>query len=151
MALSDASSFASLFPCELAVQTTSKRIADIKSARFQKNVLKRGQVPESSQRKQDKLPVSTYVIAFFVFVIIGSCKPPPSPLSTHATPGHTRQELLANVQGASCCVCLASSQPPAPTNTIARLASSQADPRFFAETLQCGPFRRKANGGGALS
>lgn len=63
-----------LYSRALAPQTTSKRIADIKSARFQKNVLKRGNVPESSSKKQDKLPVSTYVIAFFVFVIIGSCK-----------------------------------------------------------------------------
>jgi len=52
--------------------TTSRRLADRKSAKFQKNVLKRGSVPESSTKKGSSYPVGPIVLGFFVFVVIGS-------------------------------------------------------------------------------
>jgi hypothetical protein len=52
--------------------TTSKRLADRKSAKFQKNVLKRGSVPETSVKKSNPYPVGPIVLGFFVFVVIGS-------------------------------------------------------------------------------
>jgi hypothetical protein len=50
----------------------SLRLADRKSAKFQKNVLKRGSVPESSTKKGSSYPVGPIVLGFFVFVVIGS-------------------------------------------------------------------------------
>lgn len=52
--------------------TTSMRIAERKSAKFQKNILKRGNVPESSTRKEPKSPVGPLVLGLFIFVVIGS-------------------------------------------------------------------------------
>ncbi len=52
--------------------TTSRRLADRKSAKFQKNVLKRGSVPESTFKKGSSYPVGPIVLGFFIFVVIGS-------------------------------------------------------------------------------
>eukprot|EP00249_Psilotum_nudum_P008655 c21426_g1_i1 orf=192-398(+) len=52
--------------------TTSKRLADRKSAKFQKNILKRGSVPDTAVKKGNSYPVGPIVIGFFVFVVIGS-------------------------------------------------------------------------------
>ncbi|CAI5525588.1 unnamed protein product [Closterium sp. Naga37s-1] len=52
--------------------TTSKRVVERKSARFQGNIARRGSVPETVAKKGDKYPVSTIVIIFFVFVVVGS-------------------------------------------------------------------------------
>ncbi|CAM6087335.1 unnamed protein product [Calypogeia fissa] len=52
--------------------TTSKRLADRKSAKFQKNVLKRGAVPETTVKKSNPYPVGPIVLGFFIFVVIGS-------------------------------------------------------------------------------
>eukprot|EP00897_Mesotaenium_endlicherianum_P006008 jgi/Mesen1/5435/ME000027S04795 len=52
--------------------TTSKRLADRKSAKFQKNVHKRGLVSDTTQKKGSKYPVGPLVLGFFVFVVIGS-------------------------------------------------------------------------------
>nr|ABK21006.1 unknown [Picea sitchensis]ABK23293.1 unknown [Picea sitchensis]ABK25369.1 unknown [Picea sitchensis]ACN40951.1 unknown [Picea sitchensis] len=52
--------------------TTSRRLADRKSAKFQKNILKRGAVPETTVKKASSYPVGPIVLGFFVFVVIGS-------------------------------------------------------------------------------
>ncbi|KAG2688595.1 hypothetical protein I3843_09G103900 [Carya illinoinensis] len=52
--------------------TTSKRLAERKVAKFQKNVTKRGSVPETSTKKGYDYPVGPIVLGFFVFVVIGS-------------------------------------------------------------------------------
>ncbi|CAN6470651.1 unnamed protein product [Victoria cruziana] len=52
--------------------TTSKRLADRKVAKFQKNINKRGSVPESVTKKGSDYPVGPIVLGFFVFVVIGS-------------------------------------------------------------------------------
>ncbi|XP_020592053.1 stress-associated endoplasmic reticulum protein 2-like [Phalaenopsis equestris] len=52
--------------------TTSRRLADKKIAKFQKNITKRGSVPETAVKKGSDYPVGPIVIGFFVFVVIGS-------------------------------------------------------------------------------
>ncbi|KAK3125522.1 hypothetical protein QOZ80_7BG0606070 [Eleusine coracana subsp. coracana] len=51
--------------------TTSRRVADRKIARFEKNITKRGAVPETV-KKGDDFPVGPILLGFFVFVVIGS-------------------------------------------------------------------------------
>ncbi|KAM0831005.1 hypothetical protein ACQ4PT_065835 [Festuca glaucescens] len=53
-----------------------KRLADRKSAKFQKNITKRGSVPETTVKKGSDYPVGPIVLGFFVFVVIGSCELP---------------------------------------------------------------------------
>lgn len=55
------------------VQTTSRRLADRKIAKFQKNVTKRGSVPEKTAKKGDNYPVGPILLGFFIFVVVGSC------------------------------------------------------------------------------
>ncbi|KAF7803854.1 stress-associated endoplasmic reticulum protein 2-like [Senna tora] len=50
--------------------TTSRRLADRKVARFQKNIAKKGS--ENSSKKGYNYPVGPIVLGFFIFVIIGS-------------------------------------------------------------------------------
>ncbi|KAL3742298.1 hypothetical protein ACJRO7_017733 [Eucalyptus globulus] len=52
--------------------TTSKRFAERKVAKFQKNITRRGSVPEASSKKGNDLPVGRIVLGFFVFVVVGS-------------------------------------------------------------------------------
>ncbi|KAL4184815.1 hypothetical protein AMTRI_Chr10g2980 [Amborella trichopoda] len=52
--------------------TTSRRLADRKVAKFQKNITKRGSVPETTVKKGYGYPVGPIVLGFFVFVVIGS-------------------------------------------------------------------------------
>ncbi|KAL1808834.1 hypothetical protein DCAR_0728358 [Daucus carota subsp. sativus] len=52
--------------------TTSKRLADKKVQRFQKNITKRGAVPETVSKKGEKYPVGPILLGFFVFVVVGS-------------------------------------------------------------------------------
>uniref|UniRef100_A0A803NYP2 Uncharacterized protein n=1 Tax=Cannabis sativa TaxID=3483 RepID=A0A803NYP2_CANSA len=54
------------------MRTTSKRLADKKVAKFQKNITKRGAVPETSTKKGNDYPVGPILLGFFVFVVIGS-------------------------------------------------------------------------------
>uniref|UniRef100_A0A7N0UR26 Uncharacterized protein n=1 Tax=Kalanchoe fedtschenkoi TaxID=63787 RepID=A0A7N0UR26_KALFE len=54
------------------IMTTSKRLAEKKVAKFQKNITKRGTVPEASTKKGSDYSVGPIVIGFFVFVVIGS-------------------------------------------------------------------------------
>ncbi|XP_076903134.1 uncharacterized protein LOC143558108 [Bidens hawaiensis] len=54
------------------MKTTSKRLADRKVERFEKNIKKRGTVPETATKKKDSYPVGPIVLGFFVFVVIGS-------------------------------------------------------------------------------
>lgn len=56
------------------LQTTSRRLADRKVEKFEKNIIKRGAVPESSTKKGNNLAVGPVLLGFFVFVVIGSCK-----------------------------------------------------------------------------
>ena len=56
------------------IQTTSRRLADRKSAKFQKNITKRGSVPETTVKKGNDYPVGPILLGFFIFVVIGSCK-----------------------------------------------------------------------------
>ncbi|XP_047332784.1 probable stress-associated endoplasmic reticulum protein [Impatiens glandulifera] len=51
--------------------TTSKRLADRKVEKFDKNIKRRGAVPEST-KKGNNYPVGPIVLGFFVFVVIGS-------------------------------------------------------------------------------
>lgn len=55
-------------------QTTSKRLADRKVQKFEKNIKKRGAVPESAVKKGSSYPMGPIAIAFFIFVVIGSCE-----------------------------------------------------------------------------
>ncbi|KAJ4847688.1 hypothetical protein Tsubulata_020651 [Turnera subulata] len=52
--------------------TTSKRLAEKKVAKFQKNITRRGSVPETSTKKGNDYPVGPIVLGFFIFVVIGS-------------------------------------------------------------------------------
>ena len=56
------------------MQTTSRRLADRKVERFEKNIMKRGAVPESTSKKGKDYPVGPILLGFFIFVVIGSCK-----------------------------------------------------------------------------
>lgn len=42
--------------------------------RFEKNITKRGAVPETTAKKGKDYPVGPVLLGFFVFVVIGSCK-----------------------------------------------------------------------------
>ncbi|THU59387.1 hypothetical protein C4D60_Mb07t01640 [Musa balbisiana] len=52
--------------------TTSRRLADRKIEKFQKNITKRGSVPETTVKKGNGYPVGPVVLGFFIFVVIGS-------------------------------------------------------------------------------
>ncbi|XP_031273545.1 stress-associated endoplasmic reticulum protein 2-like [Pistacia vera] len=52
--------------------TTSKRLAERKIIKFQKNITKRGSVPEASVKKGKDYPVGPILLGFFVFVVVGS-------------------------------------------------------------------------------
>lgn len=60
------------------VQTTSRRLADRKVERFEKNITKRGTVPETTIKKGKDYPVGPILLGFFIFVVIGSCMSLPS-------------------------------------------------------------------------
>uniref|UniRef100_A0A0E0BLH8 Stress-associated endoplasmic reticulum protein n=1 Tax=Oryza glumipatula TaxID=40148 RepID=A0A0E0BLH8_9ORYZ len=62
-------------PLDRAEMTTSRRLADRKTAKFQKNITKRGSVPETTVKKGNDYPVGPLVLGFFIFVVIGSCMP----------------------------------------------------------------------------
>jgi len=53
-------------------QTTSRHLADRKTAKFQKNITRRGSVPETTVKKGNDYPVGPVVLGFFIFVVIGS-------------------------------------------------------------------------------
>jgi len=42
--------------------------------KFEKNITKRGFVPETTSKKGKDYPVGPLLLGFFVFVVIGSCK-----------------------------------------------------------------------------
>ena len=46
----------------------------MKSAKFQKNIHKRGAVPETTIKKGGNYPVGPLVLGLFIFVVIGSGK-----------------------------------------------------------------------------
>ncbi|CAA7387913.1 unnamed protein product [Spirodela intermedia] len=52
--------------------TTSRRLADRKVAKFEKNITKRGSVPETTVKKGTDYPVGPILLGFFIFVVIGS-------------------------------------------------------------------------------
>ncbi|XP_078435849.1 uncharacterized protein LOC144706719 [Wolffia australiana] len=52
--------------------TTSKRLSERRVAKFEKNITKRGSVPETTVKKANDYPVGPIVLGFFVFVVIGS-------------------------------------------------------------------------------
>ncbi|CAA2995144.1 stress-associated endoplasmic reticulum protein 2-like [Olea europaea var. sylvestris] len=52
--------------------TTSRRLADRKVVKFEKNITKRGAVQETSTKKGNNYPVGPVLLGFFVFVVIGS-------------------------------------------------------------------------------
>ena len=56
------------------LKTTSKRLADRKIEKFDKNITKRGFVPETTTKKGKDYPVGPILLGFFVFVVIGSCE-----------------------------------------------------------------------------
>ncbi|KAF5754147.1 putative stress-associated endoplasmic reticulum protein [Helianthus annuus] len=53
--------------------TTSRRLADKKVGKFDKNITRRGSVGQSSSTKKgNNYPVGPIMLGFFVFVVIGS-------------------------------------------------------------------------------
>ncbi|KAI3713899.1 hypothetical protein L1987_72486 [Smallanthus sonchifolius] len=52
--------------------TTSRRLADKKVGKFDKNITRRGSVPQTSTKKDNDYPIGPIMIGFFVFVVIGS-------------------------------------------------------------------------------
>ncbi|CAN6816614.1 unnamed protein product [Brassica oleracea] len=54
------------------IMTTSKRLAGRKIEKFDKNITKRGFVPETTTKKGKDYPVGPILLGFFVFVVIGS-------------------------------------------------------------------------------
>ncbi|XP_028101788.1 stress-associated endoplasmic reticulum protein 2-like [Camellia sinensis] len=52
--------------------TTSRRLADRKVGRFEKNITRRGAVPESTAKKGTNYPVGPVLLGFFIFVVVGS-------------------------------------------------------------------------------
>ncbi|KAL3617567.1 hypothetical protein CASFOL_037888 [Castilleja foliolosa] len=52
--------------------TTSRRVADRKVMKFEKNINKRGVIGETTKKKGSSYPVGPIVIGFFIFVVIGS-------------------------------------------------------------------------------
>ncbi|KAK9276561.1 hypothetical protein L1049_006096 [Liquidambar formosana] len=54
--------------------TTSRRLADRKVEKFEKNITKRGAVPETTVKKGNDYPVGPVLLGFFIFVVIGSCR-----------------------------------------------------------------------------
>ncbi|KAG5249690.1 hypothetical protein OIU76_003651 [Salix suchowensis] len=52
--------------------TTSRRLADRKINRFDKNISRRGAVTETSTKKGKDYPVGPLLLGFFIFVVIGS-------------------------------------------------------------------------------
>ncbi|KAF7124217.1 hypothetical protein RHSIM_Rhsim12G0175400 [Rhododendron simsii] len=57
------------------IQTTSRRLADRKVEKFEKNIKKRGAVPETATKKGSSYPVGPILLGFFIFVVIGSYYP----------------------------------------------------------------------------
>ncbi|KAK7319031.1 hypothetical protein RJT34_03740 [Clitoria ternatea] len=57
---------------ERIVTTTSRRLAVRKVEKFEKNITKRGFVPETTTKKGKDYPVGPVLLGFFVFVVIGS-------------------------------------------------------------------------------
>ncbi|KAJ1697367.1 hypothetical protein LUZ63_005879 [Rhynchospora breviuscula] len=62
----------SVFAFSHRIMTTSRRLADRKIAKFEKNITKRGAIPETSVKKGYEYPVGPILLGFFVFVVIGS-------------------------------------------------------------------------------
>ncbi|XWS69272.1 hypothetical protein CRYUN_Cryun04dG0164600 [Craigia yunnanensis] len=58
-------------PVEL-LQTTSRRLSVRKVEKFEKNISKRGAVPETTTKKGKDYPVGPVLLGFFIFVVIGS-------------------------------------------------------------------------------
>ncbi|KAL0415676.1 UNVERIFIED_CONTAM: hypothetical protein Slati_3399500 [Sesamum latifolium] len=58
--------------------TTSRRLADRKVMKFEKNIKKRGATAETTKKKGSSYPVGPVVLGFFIFVVIGSCELPSS-------------------------------------------------------------------------
>ncbi|TYI94047.1 hypothetical protein E1A91_D02G176100v1, partial [Gossypium mustelinum] len=54
------------------IMTTSRRLAERKVEKFQKNITKRGAVPETTTKKGKDYPVGPVLLGFFIFVVIGS-------------------------------------------------------------------------------
>uniref|UniRef100_UPI001CB99DC8 stress-associated endoplasmic reticulum protein 2-like n=1 Tax=Erigeron canadensis TaxID=72917 RepID=UPI001CB99DC8 len=52
--------------------TTSRRLANKKAGKLEKNITRRGSVPETSTKNRTSKPVGTAMLCFFVFVVIGS-------------------------------------------------------------------------------
>ncbi|KAK4265052.1 hypothetical protein QN277_026155 [Acacia crassicarpa] len=52
--------------------TTSRRLADRKIGKFEKNITKRGSVQETATKKGKDYPVGPVLLGFFIFVVIGS-------------------------------------------------------------------------------
>merc|ERR1711879_503426 len=59
-------------PDLVVIMTTSRRLAGRKVEKFEKNITKRGAVPETTTKKGKDYPVGPVLLGFFVFVVIGS-------------------------------------------------------------------------------
>ncbi|KAK6930806.1 Stress-associated endoplasmic reticulum protein [Dillenia turbinata] len=72
--------------------TTSRRLADRRVNKFEKNITKRGAVPETTVKKSSDYPVGPILLGFFIFVVIGSSEDNDGTLPTSKT---GNQEKLA--------------------------------------------------------
>ncbi|XP_073146130.1 uncharacterized protein [Henckelia pumila] len=52
--------------------TTSRRVADRKVSKFEKNIKKRGVTGETTKKKGSSYPVGPMVLGFIIFVVVGS-------------------------------------------------------------------------------
>ncbi|XP_074575872.1 uncharacterized protein LOC141832277 [Curcuma longa] len=52
--------------------TTSRRLADRKIAKFQRNITRSGSANGTAAKKGKDYPVGPIVLGFFVFVVVGS-------------------------------------------------------------------------------
>ncbi|KZV28195.1 stress-associated endoplasmic reticulum protein 2 [Dorcoceras hygrometricum] len=52
--------------------TTSRRLADRKIERFDKNITKRGSISDSTSKKGNNYSAGPILLGFFIFVVIGS-------------------------------------------------------------------------------
>ncbi|XVE92111.1 hypothetical protein REPUB_Repub01dG0069000 [Reevesia pubescens] len=59
-------------PDLFVIMTTSRRLAERKVEKFEKNITKRGAVPETTTKKGKDYPVGPVLLGFFIFVVIGS-------------------------------------------------------------------------------
>ncbi|PKI42280.1 hypothetical protein CRG98_037331 [Punica granatum] len=88
--------------------TTSRRLADRKVERFEKNITKRGTVPETTVKKGKDYPVGPILLGFFIFVVIGSSL---FQIIRTATTGGMAFQLRAYDRASHCMIAVVDTDP----------------------------------------